>query len=137
MDVDAAARRNVEHGLRQQLAIGNDDDDLGSKLTQTRLLLLFFERIRLKDRDAVREGQLLDRGRGQNLLAALRLIRLRVDRRDLMTGVQKRLKARYGEIRRTHENDPHYSSSPSCICSRSTYSSTFSMNRWPSRCSVS
>ena len=57
--------------------------------------------------------------------------------RNLMSGVQKRLKARYGEIRRTHENDPHYSSSPSCICSTSTYSSTFSMNRWPSRCSVS
>ena len=128
VDVDAAARRNVEHGLRQQLAVGNDDDDLGSKLTQARLLLLFFERIRLKDRDAVRESKLLDRRRGQDLLAALRLIRLRVDRRDLMTGVQKRLKARYGKIRRAHENNAHYFS-PSCGISTSTYSSTFSMNR--------
>ena len=103
---------------------------------QTRLLLLFFERIRLKDRNVMLKRQLLDRGRGQDLLAALRLVRLRVDRRDLMSGVQKRLKARYGEIRRTHENNAHYSS-PSCGISTSTYSSTFSMNRWPSRCSVS
>ena len=136
MDVDAAARRNVEHGLRQQLAVGNDDDDLGRQLTQTRLLVLVFERIRLKDRDAVREGKLLDRRRGQDLLAALRLVRLRVDRRDLMSSVQKRLKARHREIRRAHENNAHYSS-PSCGISTSTYSSTFSMNRWPSRCSVS
>ena len=136
VDVDAAVRRNVEHRLGQQLAVGDNDNDLGRQLAQACLLVLVFEGSRLIDRNVMLKRQLLDRGRGQNLLAALRLVRLRVDRRDLMTGIEQRLKARHREIRRAHENNAHYSS-PSCGISTSTYSSTFSMNRWPSRCSVS
>ena len=64
MHVDAAVRRNIEHRLGQQLAVGHHDDDLGCQRAQTRLLVLIFERIRLKDRDIMRERQRFHRRRG-------------------------------------------------------------------------
>ena len=70
MHVDAAVRRNIEHRLGQQLAVGHHDDDLGCQRTQTRLLIPHFERVRLKDRDIMRERQRFHRRRSENLLAA-------------------------------------------------------------------
>ena len=134
--VDAAVRRNVEHCLRQQLAVRHNNNDFRCQLAQTRLLVLIFEGIRLKNRDIMLQCERFHRRCGENLLASLRLIRLGVHGADVMSGVDERLQARHGEVRRAHEYDAHYSSPP-CIASGSMYSSTFSVNRWPSRCSVS
>ena len=127
--VDAAVRRNVKHRLGQQLAVCHYDDNLGCQLAQTRLLVLIFEGIRLENRNIMLECERFHRRCRENLLAALRLIRLRVHRADIMSGVDERLQARHGEVRRAHEYDTHYSSSPPCIASGSIYSSTFSVNR--------
>ena len=129
MHVDAAVRRNVKHRLGQQLAVCHYDDNLGCQLAQTRLLVLIFEGIRLENRNIMLECERFHRRCRENLLAALRLIRLRVHRADIMSGVDERLQARHGEVRRAHEYDTHYSSSPPCIASGSIYSSTFSVNR--------
>ena len=127
--VDAAVRRDIEHRLGQQLAVSHYDDNLGCQFAQTRLLVLIFEGVRLKNRNIMLECECFHRRSGENLLAALRLIRLRVYRADVMSGVDERLQARHGEVRRAHEYDTHYSSSPPCIASGSIYSSTFSVNR--------
>ena len=125
-------RRNVKHRLGQQLAVCHYDDNLGCQLTQTRLLVLIFEGIRLENRNIMRECERFHRRCSENLLAALRLIRLGVHGADVMSGIDERLQARHGrhgEVRRAHEYDTHYSSSPPCIASGSIYSSTFSVNR--------
>ena len=127
--VDAAVRRNVKHRLGQQLAVCHYDDNLRCQLAQTRLLVLIFEGIRLENRNIMLECKRFHRRCSENLLASLRLIRLRVHGADVMSGVDERLQARHGEVRRAHEYDTHYSSSPPCIASGSIYSSTFSVNR--------
>ena len=127
--VDAAVRRDIEYRLGQQLSVCHYDDNLGCQLAQTRLLVLIFEGIRLENRNIMLECERFHRRCSENLLAALRLIRLRVHRADVMSGVDERLQARHGEVRRAHEYDTHYSSSPPCIASGSIYSSTFSVNR--------
>ena len=127
--VDAAVRRDIEHRLGQQLAVCHYDDNLGCQLAQTRLLVLIFEGIRLKNRNIMLECERFHRRCSENLLAALRLIRLGVHGADVMSGIDERLQARHGEVRRAHEYDTHYSSSPPCIASGSIYSSTFSVNR--------
>ena len=127
--VDAAVRRNVENRLRQQLAVCDNNNDFRCKLAQTRLLVLIFEGIRLENRNIMLECERFHRRCSENLLAALWLIRLGVHGADVMSGVDERLQARHGEVRRAHEYDTHYSSSPPCIASGSIYSSTFSVNR--------
>ena len=127
--VDAAVRRDIEYRLGQQLAVCHYDDNLGCQLAQTRLLVLIFEGIRLENRNIMLECERFHRRCSENLLAALRLIRLGVHGADVMSGIDERLQTRHGEVRRAHEYDTHYSSSPPCIASGSIYSSTFSVNR--------
>ena len=104
VDVEAAVRREVENGLRENLAVGGDDDQAGGEWLEG--FRVVPEAFRLVHREAARLGLALDRRRLGDELAALRPVRLGEHGDDLDAGrVVERRKAGAGELRRSHEHN--------------------------------
>ena len=84
MNVEAAKRRHVEHGARQDLPVGHDDGDFCSERRQ------FLDRVpdfgRLDHGDACGERSHFDLWRGKRLFPADRFVRLRDHADHLMLG---------------------------------------------------
>jgi hypothetical protein len=70
VNVEAAVARMIEHGLRQDEAVGRDHHDVRRDGQQRRLLLGAAEPFRLVNRHAMAGGEALDRARRQMLAAA-------------------------------------------------------------------
>ncbi len=101
--VDAALREGVEHGARQDLAVGDDDGEIGVGGAQRLGHLGRAGRARLQHRDAGLLGHALDRRRGEPVPAAGRLVRLGHDQHHAVArdgGAQRR----HRELRRAHED---------------------------------
>ena len=63
MDVDATEPRNVEHRLRQNQAVGRDNEEIGLGGNQRFVGRWVLESLGLMNRNTVFERQLLDRAR--------------------------------------------------------------------------
>ena len=106
MDVDASMLGEAEHGLRQDLSVGCDDDQVGSKPGQE--FKIVPQTLRLVNRHVAALGLNLD-GRGvRNELAATGTIRLGDHGEHLgQRGVVERREAWAGEVGRPHVNDSY------------------------------
>jgi hypothetical protein len=104
VNVDRAARRRVEHGLRQDLSEGDDDGDVGAERAQPLGPLGVAQARRLEHRQPGRQRGRLDRRRRQPLAAVRGPIRLGDGGNDRMVPVN-RLERRERERRRTVEQD--------------------------------
>ena len=112
--VDANAFGAVQDALRQQEAIGGNDQDVRFKRLQTahhsdRVFLSFFETERFRGRhgDAVLLGQHLDRRWLELHAPTTGAVRLSQRQNDVMTILDKPLKRSGGEIRGTGKNNSH------------------------------
>ena len=108
MDVDGAARGDVEHGLGQDLAEGHHHRDLGAELREPLGPARVSQARRLQDRDPGRPRALLHRRGGDTLAPPGGPVRLGDDR-DHVMGAEQRLEGRHGEGRRPVEEDPQRS----------------------------
>jgi hypothetical protein len=82
MDVEAAEGRDVEEGLREDLAVGGDDDKVGGPEPEGVDEAGVAGAGGLEDREAAREGLDLHRGRLQLEVASGGLVRLGDDADD-------------------------------------------------------
>ena len=105
MHVDRAVGRDIEHGLRQDLAVGDDDDHVRCQFAQFSDDAFVTHGIRLEDGEAQFQGLFLDRRIGHFLAAAALLVGLRINSRDVVTGLGQFFQGRDREIRRPHEDD--------------------------------
>ena len=115
MDVDAAEPRQRQQPRRQDQAVGGDDDRLGRGGEQRRPrrrgivgeAAVEAQAARLRDRQAMREGERLDR-RGLGLHApAGGPVGLAEHERDLVAGGMQPLQADAREFRRARERQSH------------------------------
>ena len=86
VQVDAAIAGHFQHGLRQDAAIGHHHDLLRGEGTDVFILAAVPQGAGLEHRCAVRQSNLLDRRRGEHLLAADRLIPPGVHGTDIVPG---------------------------------------------------
>jgi hypothetical protein len=104
MDVERPERRELQHRLGQEEAVGGDHDGLGRRGAQARERIGGLERLRLEQIEAARDGELLD-GAGGRLAAAPRgAVGLREDQRDFVLRLQKPRQRPLGEARRPGED---------------------------------
>jgi hypothetical protein len=90
MNIDCAVRRNLECARRQDQSVRRNHQDArqrGSKAIERALVL---QTLRLKNVQAARGSQLLDRACRWTQAPARRAIRLRQYQRDVMPGIEQR-----------------------------------------------
>ena len=109
VDVEAAQARCVEHGARQDQAIGSDHGNIAAlrDFEELRHRRRISEAARGEDRNTQRLGAGLNRAHQQLLAAPGRLGRAGIDGDDLVPGRRQRIKRRNGKKRRAHVDDPH------------------------------
>ena len=144
MHVDAAELWNVQHALRQDLSIGDHDDQVRRQRAKLFHSSIVAEALRLHDGQADGKRVLLHRRLRQLHAAILRRIRLRIDGRDLKAAFMEPLQAHAGNVRRAHINESHSASSASLSCfmissssSGESIRSAISVYICPSRWSIS
>ena len=84
MDVEAAVFRDIENGFGQNLAVGNDDDDVRLKAFQFFNDVIASHGIGLEHGNAEFDGFFLHRRKGHLLPASPLFIRLGIDGRHVM-----------------------------------------------------
>ena len=107
VQVDAAIAGHFQHGLRQDAAIGHHHDQLRGEGTDVFILAAVPQGAGLEHRCAVRQSHLLDRRRGEHLLAADGLIPPGVHGTDVVPGSIQGFQALGSNIRRAHEQNAH------------------------------
>jgi hypothetical protein len=107
--VEAAEARHVEHRLRQDLAVGDDDGDIRLQSRELGDELRIARPRRLQHRHRALDRELLHRRRVQLAAAAGRLVGL-ADHRHHLLGVEEGPQRRHRELRRAHEDDAHQAS---------------------------
>ncbi len=107
MDVDAAAFRNVEQGLGEDAAVGEDDCCVRGEGLDEVTSLFGSDLGGLMDRDAEAFGGDLDVGRAEGLLAADGAVGLREHRREVLASVDEGSECRHGDGRGAHEDESH------------------------------
>ena len=108
MKVEVTPRRKIQHPLRNDAAVGDDNNGIrfdrlqpGAELW---IVLYFF---RLSHRQARLHRQDLHRRRRRSLIAAAYAIRLGDHQLDAVPGPQQLFKRRNGELRSPTEDQPH------------------------------
>jgi hypothetical protein len=107
MNVDAAERRKVEERSPKDLAVGDDDDDLGSERPQMGQSLRRAQRRGLKDGQSKPLGRFFYWRRRDLSAAASRAIGLRHDLGDVEASVDQSLEGRDRELWRPKKDEPH------------------------------
>ena len=105
MHVQAAVLRNIQYGLGQNLAVGNDDDDIGLKCRQFGYDLFVPQRIRLQHGNPQFQSLFLYGRKGHLFPSAPLLIGLAVHCSDIEALIVQRLQGRHGKIGRPHKYD--------------------------------
>ena len=105
MDIDRAIGRDIQHRLRQDAAIRDDDEEVRLQCFQCLHLRRVFEGERLVDRDVMRHRKCLHRRIIDLLPAAIDLIRLCVGCDGRIAMLHHGRKSRQTEIGRAHEYD--------------------------------
>ena len=116
MTVDAAQTRNIQHHLRQDQPVGDHHHQVGLQGGQFRLGGRITQGLRLKDRDAVLDRQLLHRAGHQLLATSGRAVGLGVDGHHLAARIKQGLQVLGGEFRGAGEDDTHGSSLTKKAC---------------------
>ena len=107
VQIDAAVAGHFQHGLRQNAAISHHHDQFRGKGADSVILAAVPQGAGLEHGRAVRQCNLLDRRRGEHLLAADRLIPPGVHGTDIMPGSIQGFQALGSNIRRAHEQNAH------------------------------
>jgi hypothetical protein len=108
VDVDIAEAWKVEHPLRDDAAVGYDDDGVGDEGFKGRAEAgVVLEVLGLEDGEIEALGELLDGGKLEFLLAAGGTVGLGEDEGDFMAGVDESLEARDGEFWGSAEDEFH------------------------------
>ncbi len=105
VQVDPAARGDVEHGARHESAVRHDRAAVRRELPQLLLELLLARVPRRQDRDAVLEGQLLHRRRRQGAAATRPRIGAGDHADDVVTGAEQCRQRRQGRGRGAGEDE--------------------------------
>ena len=133
--IDRAVGRGGKQLVRQDAAVGHDDENVRLQALQRCQCRAVTHLFRLKDRQTVCQRDLLDRARLELHAAVFGLVRLRKYTDHVKVGIEQTLQRHGRKIRRAHENDAH---GPHLFdgCSSSSGASirvALSMNRTPSR----
>ena len=105
MHIDGGQPWRGQHGIRQNQAIGGDNQHIRPQSSQLSLSLVIFQALRLERRQTQFPRQTLDRGRRQLVTAPGGAVRLRVYRNNFAARpLRKRLEDHPREIWRAHEN---------------------------------
>ncbi len=107
MDIDAAKARNVEHGLRQDEAVGGDHHDVRQFGGDSCLRRCILQCQRLKHLDATLHREPLDGRRLQGHAAPRRPVWLGEDQTHRMPRRHDRLHCHCGKIGSPGEDHPH------------------------------
>ena len=105
MDVDATEPRNIEHRLRQDQTVGDNDHDIGFERRQMLDLRGIAQLQRLLDVQSMLQRALLHRAHRELLAAPGWPIRLCVDGHDSMLGGNQRFERWHREIGCTGKDD--------------------------------
>ena len=135
MHIDRAEGRGGKQLVRQDAAVGHDDENVRLQALQRCQRRAVTHLFRLKDRQAVCQRDLLDRARLELHAAVFGLVRLCEHTDHVKVGIQQALQGYSRKIRRAHEYDAHAPHLFVC-CSSSSGASirvALSMNRIPSR----
>ena len=108
MQVDAAIPGGLEHAGGQDAPIGHHHDQFRGQRLDVGILAAVPQGAGLEDRCAVLQRHFLDRGCGEHLLAAHRLVAAGVYAADVMPGGIQSLQALGGNVRCAHEQNAHY-----------------------------
>src|SRR5947209_2338224 len=109
MDIEGAARRQIEDSFAEDLAIGGDDKDFGTQRLQ------YFNRFRsanahrLEHIQALFDGVAFDRRRGRLTSPSSRSIGLGYNGNDFVTERQECIEGRERESGRAEKNNTHSS----------------------------
>ena len=107
MHVQGAEPGQVQHPLRQDSSVRDDDEDVGARPGEARDDGVVLQRGRLEDVDSQRLRPRGDRRIGHAALSPHGLSRLRNDEQDAMAGGQQRFQGRESEGRRSEKNHLH------------------------------
>ena len=107
VQVDAAVLGNMQQLRRDNAAIRHHHNNIGCQLLNQRIGRTVAQRAGLVDRNVVALRQLLDRGRGQDLLAPHGLVAAGKHGAHLMPGAQQGCQAVGGNIGCAHKKDAH------------------------------
>ena len=139
MDIDRPIGRRCEQIIRQNAAIGHNDENIRLQALEICQRRAVAHLCRLKHREPRRKCDLLDRARLELHAAVFRLVRLCEHTNHIKVFIEQALQGHGRKIRRAHENDAH-TPHPFACCSSSSGESirmALSMNRMPSRWSIS
>ena len=103
MDVEAAVFGDVEDGFRQNLAVGDDDDDIRCQAAQLFDDVVTAHGIGLENGDSQFQGLFFHRRESHLFAPSPLLVGLAVDGGDIITGLGQAFQGRDGKIRRPHE----------------------------------
>ena len=107
MNIEATKARHVEHGLRQDQAIGRNDHHRRTNFRNLCLRVGVLQGLWLKYLDPVRHRHLLDSRRLQGHAAAGRAVRLGQHQGHLVTGRDDRGQRLGSKSRRSGKNQLH------------------------------
>ena len=106
MEIDPAEPGDWKKAGGNDLAVGDDDDDVRSEALQERLCFGRADFFGLMDRDAGSESGFLDRGRGELLAASTGAVGLRDYGGDFEVGLgEEMLERGDGEVRGAAEDE--------------------------------
>ena len=105
MDVDGAVGGNVQYRLRQDFAIGDDDDEIRFQVPEFLLLLLRFQGGGLEHGDIIGQAEGFHRGKVDFLSPAVDPVRLGIKGQGHVAVGFEGFQGGQGEIGGTHEND--------------------------------
>ena len=117
VEVNATAGRDIQHGLRQDQAIGRDDHRLGRNRPQMRLRLHITQGRRLIDRKPMLKRHGLDRTGCEFHAPSGRSIRLGQNQRDRVPSGDQGLQGACSKLRCARKDEAHH------MVSRSSFSS--------------
>ena len=119
MDVHRTIRSRCEQIIRQDAAIGHNDENVRLQALEIGQRRAITHLCRLEHREPRRERDLLDRTRLELHAAIFRLVRLREHADHVKPLVEQALQGHGREIRRAHKHNAH-APHPFACCSSSS-----------------
>ena len=108
--IEDAVARQIDDGLRDDLAVAHHHHRLSLQFRQLRHNLGPLDSLGLKHRQAMRQRGFLDRGRREKLGAAFRTVGLSNDSENGVAGFENLLERRNGKRGSAEKNHAHGSS---------------------------
>src|SRR5262245_61177099 len=107
MHVDRRHRRELEQPAREDLPIGDDDEEVGTESFEQRPVFLGADSIRLMDEESLGDRVTFHRRSGRTLAAPSWAVRLREDSGDFVPACDERFERPQSELRGPQEDHAH------------------------------